>query len=108
MLIAYKTGEFMRSLRKNPEHASHAASRMKALGHPLRLQIVAILSETDAHVNALAEELDVPQSAVSQHLRILRMEGLVDVVRKDGFAHYSLNEPKIKTLLSCMEGCKWG
>lgn len=97
----------MRSLRVNSDHAVHASARMKALGHPLRLQIVAILSEADAHVNALADELGVPQSAVSQHLRILRMEGLVDVVRKDGFSFYRLAEPRLKNLLNCIEGCQW-
>ena len=97
----------MRLLRKDAEHASHAAAKMKAIGHPLRLQIVAILSEGDAHVNALAEELGVPQSAVSQHLRILRLEGLVEVARRDGFAFYSLLEPQIHTLLGCLESCKW-
>lgn len=97
----------MRILREDADHAAHAAAKMKALGHPLRLQIVAILSETDAHVNALADELGVAQSAVSQHLRILRMEGLVDVVRRDGFAVYSLLEPQIRTLLGCLENCRW-
>ncbi len=97
----------MRPLRKQTEHAALAAAKMKALGHPVRLQIVAILSEADAHVNALAEELGLPQSTVSQHLRILRLEGLVDVVRRDGFAVYSLLEPRIKTLLTCIEGCQW-
>jgi ArsR family transcriptional regulator len=97
----------MKTLRKDTEHAAHAASRLKALGHPLRLQIVSILSEGDAHVNALAEELGVPQSAVSQHLRILRMEGLVNAERREGFAFYHLTEPKLRTLLSCIESCDW-
>ena len=97
----------MRSLRADPEMAHLAANKIKALSHPLRLRIVAILSETDAHVNALAEELAVPQSVVSQHLRILRMEGLVAVERKEGFGIYHLLEPKIINLLSCVESCEW-
>ena len=97
----------MRSLRANPEVASLAANKIKALAHPLRLRIIAILSETEAHVNALADELAVPQSVVSQHLRILRMENLVDVQRKDGFGVYHLLEPEIINLLNCMEHCEW-
>ena len=97
----------MRSLRADPEVAGLAATKIKALSHPLRLRIVAVLSETEAHVNALAEELSVPQSVVSQHLRILRMEGLVDVERKEGLSVYRLLEPKIVNLLNCVESCEW-
>lgn len=93
----------MRTIRENAEFAERAAAKMKALGHPLRLRIIAILSENDSNVNALAEELSVPQSAVSQHLRILRMEGLVNVSRRDGFAYYFLAERKLETLLNCLE-----
>ena len=59
----------MRTLRADPEVANLAAAKIKALAHPLRLRIVAVLSETETHVNALAGELSVPQSVVSQHLR---------------------------------------
>ena len=97
----------MRKLRSNPDKAVNAATKIKALAHPLRLRIVAVLSENDAHVNALAEELGVPQSVVSQHLRILRMEGIVDVTRKDGFAVYRLVETRIVNLLDCVEHCDW-
>jgi DNA-binding transcriptional ArsR family regulator len=97
----------MRNLRADASIVNLAAAKMKALSHPLRLRIVAILSEEEAHVNALAEELEVPQSVVSQHLRILRMEGLVEVERKDGFSVYRLLEPKIINLLSCLESCEW-
>jgi ArsR family transcriptional regulator len=99
--------EGTKDLRADPELAHLAANKIKVLSHPLRLRIVAILSETATHDNALAEELSVPQSVVSQHLRILRMEGLVDVERRDGFSIYHLLEPKIINLLSCVESCDW-
>ena len=97
----------MRPLRKNSDQAAQAAEKIKALGHPLRLRIVAILSENDANVTALAEELGVQQSVVSQHLRILRMGGLVDVVRESGFATYRLLELRISKLLDCVESAPW-
>jgi ArsR family transcriptional regulator len=97
----------MRPLRKNADQAAQAAEKIKALGHPLRLRIVAILSENDANVTALAEELGVQQSVVSQHLRILRMGGLVDVIRESGFATYRLLEMRISKLLDCVESGPW-
>lgn len=97
----------MRALRKHADQAAQAAEKIKALGHPLRLRIVAILSENDANVTALAEELGVQQSVVSQHLRILRMGGLVDVIRESGFATYRLLELRISKLLDCVESAPW-
>lgn len=78
---------------------------LKAIAHPLRLRIAAILSAEPENVNGLARRLAVNQSIVSQQLRILRMSGLVEVERKGGFAIYSLAEPEIETLLQCMRSC---
>jgi DNA-binding transcriptional ArsR family regulator len=46
-------------------------------------------------VNALASILNISQSAVSQHLRILKSVGLVNDQRRGYFIHYSVNEKKL-------------
>lgn len=43
-------------------------------------------------VNAMVNKLNVTQSAVSQHLRVLRQAGIVRGERKGSFVHYSLNQ----------------
>lgn len=91
---------------ESPERAMSLAEMLKALGHPIRLRIVAILCERPRPVNDLAARLDQPQAIVSQQLRILRMAGLVEAVREAGFAHYRLAEPRLRDLVSCMEGCE--
>ena len=71
----------------------------KALSDPTRLRLVKLLSECRPGVcqggplcvNALANQLGVTQSAVSQHLRILRQAGLVRGARRGTFMHYSLD-----------------
>lgn len=50
----------------------------KALGHPLRVRIVDLLSrEQDCIVGELADRFDVAQSTMSEHLRVLRDAGVV-------------------------------
>jgi ArsR family transcriptional regulator len=71
----------------------------KALSDPTRLRLVKLLNECQLGVckggplcvNALAHQLGVTQSAVSQHLRILRQAGLVNGARRGSFMHYSLD-----------------
>lgn len=88
------------------ERAEHLASILKAIAHPLRLRLVALLIDHERCVNELAEQLDVNQAIVSQQLRILRMHGLVAVSRSNGFANYRLAEPRLVNLLGCLEGCR--
>jgi ArsR family transcriptional regulator len=85
--------------------AEHIAEVLKAVAHPLRVRIVAILCEGDETVTGLVDRLDTPQPIVSQQLRILRSHGLVAVDRRGGFARYRLLEKNLKGLVSCMERC---
>ena len=85
--------------------AAHLAEVLKALAHPVRLRIVAILCEREESVIGLAEGLDLKQAIVSQQLRILRMSRLVSATRQDGFSRYALAEPRLRDLVTCLEGC---
>ena len=85
--------------------AVEAAEMLKAVGHPLRLRILALLAREPRHVTSLSEELPAPQAIVSQQLRILRSHKLVGVTRQGGFATYWLAEPRVRHLLWCVAGC---
>ena len=54
-----------------------AATLIRALNSPLRLQILHCLSQRDCCVYELVRELGRSQPLVSQHLRILKQSGLV-------------------------------
>ena len=78
---------------------------LKILSDPTRLRLIRLLGQNEGSlcVNALADRLGVTQSAVSQHLRVLRAAGLVQGVREGYRVHYSLNEgrvAKVKEILS--------
>ncbi len=57
--------------------------QLKALSHPLRLRVLALLEAGEMCVCQVAETLQVPQSSVSEALRELRRAGFV-VERKEG------------------------
>src|SRR4051794_11583066 len=55
---------------------------VKALAHPLRVQILTVLEERVASPSDLAEELDAPLGNVSYHVRTLNDLGLLKLVRR--------------------------
>ncbi len=95
----------MDDLATSQERADQIAELVKAIAHPVRLRIIAILCRGDERVSDLAKRLGKNQSAVSQQLRILRMSGLVTTVRENGAGRYSLAEPRLRELVNCLEGC---
>jgi len=69
---------------------------LSVLGVESRLRIVSLLTEYETLcVNVLAQHLGISQSAVSQHLRILHLKGLVESQRDGYYCHYSLNRERL-------------
>ena len=64
----------------------------KVLSADKRLAILDLLKKHTLCVGALAARLHVTQGAVSQHLRILRSENIVNAEKRGYYVHYSLNE----------------
>ncbi|MEW5743266.1 MAG: metalloregulator ArsR/SmtB family transcription factor [Myxococcota bacterium] len=87
------------------EAAATAAETLKAIAHPLRLQLVALLTAGPRTVNELAREAGHSQAIVSQQLRILRMARLVAAEPRGGFVVYRLVEPQLGRLVDCLERC---
>jgi ArsR family transcriptional regulator len=97
--------ERVRPLRNDPARAALIADVLKAVAHPLRIRIVAVLCAGEETVGELAERVEAPQPIVSQQLRILRAEGLVTATRAGGFSRYRIAEPALHDLVCCMEKC---
>ncbi len=76
-----------------------ASELFKLLSVDSRIEIVEHLKEGPMSVNALAEALGISQSAVSQHLRILKSADLVEDKRDGYWIYYSLN-------LEALEKCR--
>ena len=75
------------------------AKVFKALSDTNRLKIFILLSSRTLCVNALVNHLAISQSAVSQHLRILREAGLVNSEKRGYWMHYSANKKKAEQFM---------
>ncbi|MGI5820269.1 MAG: ArsR/SmtB family transcription factor [Armatimonadota bacterium] len=74
------------------DDAENLADLFSALGSDTRIRILQELGEDVLCVGALAMRLDMTQSAISQHLTVLRNAGLVASDKRGSFVHYSLTE----------------
>jgi ArsR family transcriptional regulator len=72
------------------EHAERMATIAKALGDPIRLQLVDVLRKHAGKVCVceLVPLFDLSQPTVSHHLKVLRAAGLVDSERRGLWAYY--------------------
>ncbi len=64
---------------------------LKALSDGTRFEILELLLSEDLCVRGLSRRTGVSEAAVSQHLKILRLAGIVSGERRGYFAHYSVN-----------------
>jgi len=83
---------------------SKEADILKAVGHPVRLKIVAGLMESECCVKDIWECLDLPQPVISQHLSILKNKGLVASKREGNRTHYRISNVMVANIVaSCMK-----
>jgi DNA-binding transcriptional ArsR family regulator len=68
------------------------ASLLKHVSDPTRLQVISLLAERERHVGALCVELTQSQPALSHHLALLRLGGLIDRRRRGKNNIYSLTD----------------
>lgn len=79
-------------LAEMESHAQEAAQLLKALANEHRLLILCHLSEGEKSVGELNDRVSVSQSALSQHLSVLRRDGLVETRREAQTIYYRLAE----------------
>ena len=94
----------MGTTKLTPELLDIIAARFKALGEPVRLQILNVLRDGEMTVTELVEETGLGQANVSKHLQLLHGMGFV-TRRKDGlYVYYGLADKDVFRLCDIMCG----
>ena len=73
-------------------NATDAVTLLKGLANESRLMIMCVLTEGEVSVGELNKRIELSQSALSQHLAVLRDQGLVKTRRESQTIYYSLAE----------------
>ncbi|WP_028917961.1 metalloregulator ArsR/SmtB family transcription factor [Pseudoxanthomonas sp. J35] len=84
--------------------AGEAAAMLRTLGHEQRLLVLCLLiGHGELNVSQLLEQVELSQSALSQHLARMRADGLVDCRREGQAVYYRIADPRVATLVGALK-----
>lgn len=76
----------------NSEKLRYSAELMRAIAHPLRLRILEYIDDQEVtQVNKIYNSLHIEQSICSQHLKTLRLAGVLTCEKEGKYMKYSIN-----------------
>ena len=84
------------------EAAEQASEFLKSLANPVRLRILCLLAQGESPVGDIAEKLSARQSLISQHLALLRKDGLVRPRRDGQTIRYALADARAEKLIGVL------
>ncbi len=86
------------------KQAKKATALLRSMSNEKRLMILCLLTDGELSVSQLIPMIGLSQSALSQHLAILRQRGLVETRRESQTIHYSLADPNAASILETLYG----
>lgn len=90
------------SLEAMHAHAADAAALLRSLGNEHRLLVLCHLVEGELGVGELLARVPLSQSALSQHLAVLREAGLVTARREGVQVFYALAPGPVQPLMATL------
>ncbi len=84
------------------EHVEAIAAMLKTMSHPLRLKILCLLQNREMTVGEIREEVKTTNANVSQHLSILRNQGIVSFRKDANFIYNRIDDPRVLEFMSQM------
>jgi DNA-binding transcriptional ArsR family regulator len=96
----------MKKVALDVEKLEIAASKLRAIAHPMRIAIIDLLTVNPRMtVTEIYEFLNLEQASASHHLNILKNRGLLDSKRVGKMIYYSLRFDHLTELINCINRC---
>ncbi len=75
---------------------------LKSMSHPIRLKILCLLQDKELSVGDIRENVKTTNANVSQHLNILRSQGIIDYRKDANFIYNRIADKRIIELIQTM------
>ena len=89
-------------MEKNIEGVLKATALLKTIANKNRLMILCQIKEEELTVTDLYKSMNLSQSAISQHLALMRKEGFVKTRREQKNIYYSISSKEIKDIINTL------
>lgn len=90
-----------------PEWKTKSTNRLQALlktmAHPIRLKILCLLRDKEMTVGDIREEVKTTNANVSQHLSILRNQGILGSRKEANFIYNKIADERVLELIKAMQ-----
>ncbi|MCK5706439.1 MAG: helix-turn-helix transcriptional regulator [Candidatus Aureabacteria bacterium] len=83
-----------------------AAEAIKAIAHPIRLEVIDILRNKELSVSIIQAKLKAKQSITSQHLIVMKNKKILQSRRDGNVIYYSIKNKNILKIIQCIDSCK--
>jgi ArsR family transcriptional regulator len=82
--------------------AEHVSEVLKAVAHPVRLQIIEVLKNREMCVGDIVQALGAKQAITSQQLNMMRDKGVLSCRRDGAKVYYRIENKNVIKLLNCV------
>ncbi len=82
--------------------AQRVANVLKAVGHPVRLQIIELLEKREMCVGDIVDAIGSKQAITSQHLNMMRDKEVLSCRRDGAKMYYAIKNKNVIKLLYCI------
>lgn len=86
----------------NDKNIIEMAKMLKTMAHPIRLKILCLLQDGEMTVGEIHRQVQTTNANVSQHLNILRNQGIIDYRKDANFIRNQISEGRVVELIKTM------
>lgn len=96
----------IKKVNLNSEELQTAASKLKVLGHPIRISIIQLLAESPKLcVTQIFTALDIEQAIASHHLNTLKNKRILNSERVGKNSFYSVSNKSLIDVVNNIQVC---
>ena len=85
------------------QEINDTAALLKAMAHPIRLEILCRLQGGELSVGELQATVQTTNGNISQHLAILRNQGIIACRREANFIYNRISDPRVVALMASLQ-----
>jgi ArsR family transcriptional regulator len=97
---ARKVSEDIFDLIGRTESINEASVAMQAMAHPMRLKILCLVGNQELSVLEIVDAVGTSQSNISQHLAVLRAQGILEARKDANRVFYRVGDPRILRMIA--------